>query len=53
MRYTVEKHQTRKGYTVRDARPGTKYYGGSTFGWYKLKRDAEQRAGVLNDNDYR
>lgn len=49
--YIADKSQTRKyGYTVRDVNNLTTWFIGPncTGGWYKKKRDAQQRADVLN-----
>lgn len=64
MRYSVERHPTRPGYTIRDSEP--RYQNGedvegvgwvaynppnrlpATLGWWKRKRDAVVRATVLN-----
>ena len=67
MRYTVQRHPQRRGYTIRDAQPrlqhsedvegyGLVHYNPPKqlppyFGFYKLKRDAESRAADLNKWD--
>ena len=53
-RYIAVKSRTRTyGYTVQDTRRTTTYFLGPdcTAGWYRLKRDAQHRADVMNEAD--
>jgi hypothetical protein len=49
--YVASRSRTRHyGYTVRDINNATSYFmgPGCTGGWYKLKRDAQHAADVMN-----
>jgi hypothetical protein len=64
LRFAVERHPTRRGFTIRDLRPRLQHredvegiglvvydpprHLAQTFGWYRYRRDAEARALVLN-----
>jgi hypothetical protein len=63
-RFTVERHPTRRGFTIRDRWPRLQHcedvegvglvvydpprHRAPTFGWYRYRRDADVRAGILN-----
>lgn len=51
-RHVATRSRTRSyGYTVQDVTGKTRHFTGPacTAGWYKLRRDAQHRANVLNE----